>query len=125
MPSAIFLTHAHIGHYTGLMYLGKEVINAAAVPLYATPAMHAFLASNAPWRALVENNNVAPLSNDGVVDLGDGLAVTALQVPHRNEYADTGALGGGGCGTPVLLTSPSKSDGWRCYASCGVVCAYV
>ena len=28
MVDAIFLTHAHIGHYTGLMYLGKEAANA-------------------------------------------------------------------------------------------------
>ncbi|NRA11319.1 MAG: MBL fold metallo-hydrolase, partial [Crocinitomicaceae bacterium] len=28
VPDGIFLTHAHIGHYTGLMYLGKEATNA-------------------------------------------------------------------------------------------------
>src|SRR5215831_8968209 len=50
--------------------------------------MHAFLAANAPWRALVENRNVDPRPNDDV-DLGDGVRVTAFQVPHRNEYADT------------------------------------
>ncbi len=26
-PDGIFITHAHIGHYTGLMYLGKEALN--------------------------------------------------------------------------------------------------
>lgn len=88
LPDGVFLTHAHIGHYTGLVHLGKEVAGARGVPLYATPKMHAFLATNAPWRALVENGNVDPRANADV-DLGDGVRVTAIQVPHRNEYADT------------------------------------
>src|SRR5262245_7197267 len=33
VPDGIFLTHAHIGHYTGLMYLGRESINANKVPV--------------------------------------------------------------------------------------------
>ena len=39
LSNGIFLTHAHIGHYTGLMYLGKEAINAVEVPVYAMPRM--------------------------------------------------------------------------------------
>ncbi|MGH8029345.1 MAG: MBL fold metallo-hydrolase, partial [Arenimonas sp.] len=35
----IFLTHAHIGHYTGLMFLGKEVMGTKGVPVYAMPRM--------------------------------------------------------------------------------------
>src|SRR5205823_4857636 len=27
LPDGIFITHAHIGHYTGLMHLGKEVMS--------------------------------------------------------------------------------------------------
>jgi len=41
-PDGIFLTHAHIGHYTGLMYLGKEAMNAQAMPVFAMPKMKAF-----------------------------------------------------------------------------------
>lgn len=88
VPDGVFLTHAHIGHYTGLVHLGKEVAGTRHTPLYATPPMHEFIAGNAPWRALVENGNVAPLDNS-VVDLGKGLTVTAFNVPHRNEWADT------------------------------------
>jgi pyrroloquinoline quinone biosynthesis protein B len=36
-PDGIFLTHAHMGHYTGLMYLGKAAMNADNVPVYAMP----------------------------------------------------------------------------------------
>ena len=41
-PDGIFLSHAHIGHYTGLMYLGKEAMNAHKVPVYAMPRMSFF-----------------------------------------------------------------------------------
>jgi pyrroloquinoline quinone biosynthesis protein B len=86
-PDGIFLTHAHIGHYTGLVHLGKEVLGARGTPLYTTPKMADFIASNAPWRALVENGNV-DLRDNADVDLG-GVRVRAVQIPHRNEYADT------------------------------------
>lgn len=51
--SGILLTHAHIGHYTGLMYLGREALNAKQVPVYCTPPMASFIRSNAPWSQLV------------------------------------------------------------------------
>ena len=44
----IFLTHAHVGHYTGLMHLGKEILGAAGVPVWAMPRMHGFLTGNGP-----------------------------------------------------------------------------
>ena len=30
----IFLTHAHIGHYSGLIHLGREVMGSNAIPVY-------------------------------------------------------------------------------------------
>ena len=39
----IFLTHAHVGHYTGLMYLGKESVAARGVPVYGTRRMGQYL----------------------------------------------------------------------------------
>src|SRR3712207_5555550 len=45
----IFVTHAHIGHYTGLMFLGRESMNASSVRVYAMPRMRAMLEQNAPW----------------------------------------------------------------------------
>ena len=91
IPDGIFLTHAHVGHYTGLMYLGRESMNARAVPVYATERMTQFLRANQPWSALAENGNVAMrrLVADTVVDLGDGLKVTPFTVPHRDEFSDT------------------------------------
>lgn len=87
----ILLTHAHIGHYTGLMFLGKETLGADAVPVYGTARMKSFLESNGPWSLLVKDRHVDPRAVEpGVeVDLGDGVTVTAFQVPHRDEFTDT------------------------------------
>jgi len=90
-PDAIFLTHGHMGHYTGLMYLGKEAMATRDVPVYGTQRMLSFLRKNAPWNALVKDKRIAPheLTPDQAVELADGLRITALLVPHRDEFTDT------------------------------------
>jgi pyrroloquinoline quinone biosynthesis protein B len=91
MPDGIFLTHAHIGHYTGLMYLGKEARGAKEVPVYAMPKMKTFLENNGPWSQLVSEKNIAlqSLTNEDSVRLSEGISVTPLQVPHRDEFSET------------------------------------
>ncbi|MCB0316049.1 MAG: pyrroloquinoline quinone biosynthesis protein PqqB, partial [Calditrichaeota bacterium] len=59
IPTGIFLTHAHIGHYSGLTQLGREVIGAGGVPVYAMPRMETFLRSNGPWDQLVSLQNIS------------------------------------------------------------------
>jgi pyrroloquinoline quinone biosynthesis protein B len=90
-PDGIFLTHAHIGHYTGLMYLGREAMAARKVPVHGTERMTAFLRSNGPWSLLVEHGHIAlqPFALDTRVTLAPGLQVTAFRVPHRDELSDT------------------------------------
>lgn len=90
-PDAIFLTHAHIGHYTGLMYLGKEAMNAHRIPVYAMPRMKLFLEQNGPWSQLVANKNiqVEELSNEKEILLSPDLKVTPFTVPHRDEFSET------------------------------------
>ena len=91
VPTAIFLTHGHIGHYTGLMYLGRESIDAKAVPVYGTVRMADYLKGNGPWSLLVERRNIDLhiLNPDEPVSLADGIEVTAMTVPHRDEFTDT------------------------------------
>lgn len=91
LPAGIFLTHAHIGHYSGLLQLGKEAINAPEVPVYAMPKMRDFLINNAPWSQLVRAKNIAlqPLLHQQTVDLTNKIQVTPLQVPHRDEFSET------------------------------------
>lgn len=89
--AGIFLTHAHIGHYTGLMQLGREVIGSREVPVYAMPRMREYLQNNGPWSQLVSLNNIAlqPLAADSTLELTPGLRVTPFRVPHRDEYSET------------------------------------
>ena len=87
----IFLTHAHIGHYTGLMYLGKEGMNASNLHVYAMPKMKMFLEQNEPWSQLVKNKNIQiqELRNEGSVKLSAHLHVIPFTVPHRDELSET------------------------------------
>jgi pyrroloquinoline quinone biosynthesis protein B len=87
----VFLTHAHIGHYTGLMYLGFEAMDAKKIPVYAMPRMKAYLETNGPWDQLVSMNNIEirKLQNDSTIVLGNDLKVTPFLVPHREEYSET------------------------------------
>ena len=93
-PEGVFLTHAHIGHYTGLMYLGRESIGARAVPVYGTDRMLEFLDTNGPWSQLIALGNIErrPLSTARAVTLPGGVQVTAFRVPHRDEFSDTSRL---------------------------------
>jgi len=91
LPDGIFLTHAHIGHYAGLMYLGKEATNADRVPVYAMPRMRSFLTNDGPWSQLVSTNNIAlqRLTADSTLQLTPQLQVTPFRVPHRDEFSET------------------------------------
>ena len=87
----IFLTHAHIGHYTGLMHVGREVMGASEVPVYAMPRMAEYLSANGPWSQLVnyENISLQPLAHDSTITVNESLKVTPFLVPHRDEYSET------------------------------------
>lgn len=90
-PNGIFLTHAHIGHYSGLMYLGRESMNAKSTPVYAMPKMQEFLEKNGPWSQLISLKNISiqGLKNLEPLRLSSLLQVTPLQVPHRDEFSET------------------------------------
>lgn len=90
-PDAVFLTHAHIGHYTGLMYLGKEAMGSKNVPVYAMPRMETFLVNNGPWSQLVSLNNISlkPLKARQKIVLTSNISVEQIIVPHRDEYSET------------------------------------
>ena len=91
LPSGIFITHAHIGHYTGLMTLGREALGAQGVKVYALPRMIEFLKTNGPWSQLVKLNNIDPviLEAGAPFELNRNLSVEAFTVPHRDEFSET------------------------------------
>ena len=91
LPVGIFLTHAHIGHYSGLMQFGKEVMNTKSLPVYAMPRMKNFLSGNGPWSQLVSFGNISiqELHSDSSVELEPGLTISPFLVPHRDEFSET------------------------------------
>lgn len=91
LPTGIFLTHGHMGHYTGLLYLGREAAGASAVPVYAMPRMANFLTTNAPWSQLVALRNIElrPLAAGQEIRLNPALQVRPFLVPHRDEFTET------------------------------------
>ncbi len=90
-PDGIFITHAHIGHYSGLMQLGREAMGARSVPVWAMPRLDSFLRNNGPWSQLVSLNNIQlqNLHADSTVNLNNALKVTPFKVPHRDEFSET------------------------------------
>lgn len=89
--SGVFLTHAHIGHYTGLVHFGREVMGSKNLPVYCMSRMQNFIKTNAPWDQLVKigNINLTLLRNDSSIELNERISVTPFLVPHRDEYSET------------------------------------
>jgi len=87
----IFLTHAHIGHYTGLMYFGREALNSKLMNVYAMPRMKKFLEENGPWSQLVslQNISIIELSNESKISIDSNVIVQPVEVPHRAEFSET------------------------------------
>ncbi len=112
----VFLTHAHIGHYTGLMYLGREAYGSEVMPVHLTSRFAEFLEGNGPWDQLLAQERIA-LRTFGIgvpIVLAEDLSVTALAVPHRDEYSDTVAYRIDGPARSLLfLPDIDKWDAWE------------
>jgi pyrroloquinoline quinone biosynthesis protein B len=91
LPKGIFLTHGHIGHYVGLMHLGREAMGADKVPVYAMPRMKNYLETSGPWSQLVALHNIdlQSLKADSLMELTEEIQVIPFLVPHRGEYTET------------------------------------
>lgn len=92
--AGIILTHAHVGHYAGLIHLGCEVMGTRNLPVYVTPRLANLLRDSAPWSQLISMRNIElRLLTPGVAtQLSANLHVTPLLVPHRDELSDTVAF---------------------------------
>ncbi len=88
---AIALTHAHVGHYAGLLHLGSEAYGASGQRLLASERMARFLETNGPWDLLVRLGNIRieRFAPGTPVPLNPRLSITPIAVPHRDEYSDT------------------------------------
>ncbi len=108
----VLLTHAHMGHYTGLAFFGFEAVHTRDLPVYCSRSMSEFLRVNGPWSQLVELRNVRlqEIDPNESFELGDGVAVTSILVPHRDELSDT--LGFLIRGPRSSLIYVPDTDGW-------------
>ena len=87
----VFLTHAHIGHYTGLMYFGREALNSKLINVYAMPRMKKFLEKNGPWSQLVslENISINEINSNSKISVDPNVTIQPVEVPHRAEFSET------------------------------------
>jgi pyrroloquinoline quinone biosynthesis protein B len=114
--AGVFLTHGHIGHYTGLMHFGHEASGSKNVPVFTMPRMHRYLTDNGPWSQLVDYQNIS------LVELADGIAVklpsqlrvTPFLVPHRDEYTEAvGFRIDGPNKSAIFIPDINKWDQWK------------
>lgn len=105
LPDYAAVSHAHIGHYTGLMYFGREACNAKGIPLICGARMDGFLRENGPWSQLIKLKNIEPrpIAPEGISanQLPEDwpFEIQVFMVPHRDEFSET--LG-------YLISGPQK-----------------
>ena len=87
----VLLTHAHMGHYTGLIHFGKEVMGTNNMSVYTMPKMKNFLEKNGPWSQLVklENIDLKAIKSDSIFNLNKRIKIKPFLVPHRDEFSET------------------------------------
>lgn len=90
LPEGIFITHAHIGHYAGLMEFGREAMGTSKLKVYALPELKSYLTTNGPWSQLVKLQNIDLIElNANVPLMISGNIITPFTVPHRDEFSET------------------------------------
>lgn len=113
--AGLLLTHGHIGHYTGLMYLGREAMNTDHLPVWAAPRLADFLANNGPWDQLVSAGNIDLRTIDPAspIELSGRVMATSFPVPHRGEYSETVGYRVTGPQRSLIYVPDTDSwDGW-------------
>jgi len=102
LPKNIFITHAHIGHYAGLMYFGREALGSQGIKVNVLPRMFDFISTNAPWSQLVDLMNItlSKINFGDNIEINPSLSIIPIQVPHRDEFSETSAF---------LIVGPNKT----------------
>ena len=111
----IALTHAHIGHYAGLLFFGKESLGAEKINVYSMPKMSLFLKNNGPWSQLIQEENIEinKLKNDSIQTLSKHISIKPIIVPHRDEFSETvGFLIKGKVKSALFLPDIDKWEKW-------------
>ena len=90
----VLVTHAHLGHYLGLAWLGREVASTSRLPLFVSERFASYLRTNGPWSQLIDLEQIVPqpFAPGARFMLTEGVEVEAIAVPHRDEFSDTMAF---------------------------------
>lgn len=106
----VLLTHEHLGHLPGLLYLGPESLAPTQLPVYCTPQLAEFIRTTDQFARLLEQDHItlSPVEYGSAVDLADGIAIPRA-VPHRSTHADTVAYR---LGSDRTLLYMSDLDRW-------------
>ncbi len=119
IPSSVLISHAHIGHYTGLMYFGREALNTHKLPVLCGSRMAAYLRSNGPWSQLSELQNISitaikASNNSPFIEETIPGSVHLFTVPHRDEFSETlGYLIQGKNKRALFIPDIDKWDLWE------------
>lgn len=99
----VFITHAHVGHYVGLLQFGKESMHSSQLPVYCSAKFADFVRANEPFRSLVVDGRISlvVVTPGERIDLAGGASVTPVEVKHRSELSDTLAF---------VLRGPGRRD---------------
>ena len=111
----IVLTHAHVGHYSGLLFFGKESLGARKINVYSMPKMSFFLKNNGPWSQLIQDKNIIinQLKNNTIQTLSKYISIKPIIVPHRDEFSETvGYLIKGVLKSALFLPDIDKWEKW-------------
>jgi pyrroloquinoline quinone biosynthesis protein B len=84
-PDGLFLTHGHMGHVSGLVYLGPEGMAVQAMKVYASTSLIGSLRDTPLWSPLIDNLELIPVVSQRPVELAPGLIITPIPIPHRDE----------------------------------------
>ena len=112
--AGVFITHAHIGHYMGIINFGLEVMNLSSIPVYVMPKMKSFLETNSIMNQLITNKNIELFElSDGDYYHVDEAMIKPFNVPHRNELSETvGFEIKSNKKTVIYLPDIDSWDGW-------------
>lgn len=108
---AVFVTHAHMGHYGGLIHFGKEAANTKGIPLHAPSSLLEYLDANEPWASLMRQHNLIGLATEDGPGRYGPFGVTAIPVPHRADLSTAVAFSIAIDGEPWVLYVPDI-DAW-------------
>lgn len=90
LPEGVFITHAHIGHYAGLIEFGREVMGTSKLKVFVLPKLKSYLNNNGPWSQLVklQNIDIIQLTADEPFKIYNNTVIPFI-VPHRDEFSET------------------------------------